>query len=128
MKRLLLLTLALAGCIHVNKSVVVDRSDRPVPEDEVQVFFDRDEMPESCQRVAFLHAAASEDFTNERKLVAKFKEEAGKLGANAVKVQEAYGSSSRASSSLFDSGSDREFDAEAFWCPDGTDLAGARDR
>ena len=127
MKRLLLLTLALAGCIHVNKSVLVDRSDQPVDPEDVQVFFDREAMPESCERVAYLHAAASEDFTNDTKLVNKFKTEAGKLGANAVKVQEAYAASSRASSSLFDSGGDREFDAEAYWCPADSNLARSRD-
>lgn len=123
MKKLLLLAVVLSGCVHVNKSVLVDRSDRPVPKEEVQVFFDRDDMPETCQRVAYLHAAASEDFTNETKLADKLKDEAGKLGANAVSVHEAYGAASRASTSLFDSGSDREFEAVAFWCPDGTSLA-----
>ncbi len=125
MRKLILLTFVLSGCVHVNKSVLVDRSDQPVPKEEVQVFFDRDEMPATCERIAYLHASASEDFTNETKLVEKFQAEAGKLGANAVSVQEAYGSGSRASSSVFDSGSDREYDGVAFWCPDDTDLANA---
>lgn len=126
MKKLLLLTLVLTGCVHVNRSVLVDRSDQPVPKEEVQVFFDRDAIPETCERVALLHASASEDFTNERKLADKFRGEAGKLGANAVNVREAY-TARRASTSLFDSGSAREFDAVAYWCPDGTgEVAGTR--
>lgn len=118
MKRLLLLSLALTGCIHVSKSVLVDRSDQPVPEENVQVLFGDEEVPEACERVALLQAAASEDFTDRQELAQKLKKEAGKLGANVVIVQEAYGRAG-AGSSVFDSGSDTEFDAEAYWCPDG---------
>lgn len=121
---LLLLVLMLSGCVHVSKSVLVDRSDQPVPREDVQVFFNRDQISETCERVAYLHASASEDFSSERKVVDKFKKEAGKLGANAVTVREAYGGS-RASSSLFDSRSDREFDAEAFWCSEAAGAAGS---
>lgn len=116
MKKLLLLTLVLSGCVHVSKSVLVDRSDQPVPMEEVSVVFDNADVPDACERVALLHAAASEDFTDQRELADKFKKEAGKLGANTVYVQESY-ASTRASTSLFASGSDTEFDAEAFWCP-----------
>lgn len=126
MKRLLLLTLVLAGCVHVSKDVLVDRSGQPVPQENVQVFFRDDQVPEACERVAYLHASASEDFSNEGKVFDKFRKEAGKLGANAVSVREAYGGS-RPSSSLFDSGSDREYDAEAFWCSEGA-ATGSSDR
>jgi hypothetical protein len=118
MKRLLLFTLVLSGCVHVSKDVFVDRSDQPVPQEEVRVYFRGDPLPETCERVAYLHASASEDFSHEGKVVDKFKKEAGKLGANAVTVREAYGSS-RSNPSVFDSLSDREFDAEAFWCSAG---------
>lgn len=123
MKKLLLLTLVLSGCVHVSKSVLVDRSDQPVPMEEVNVVFDNDDVPDACERVALLQAAASEDFTDQRELADKFKKEAGKLGANTVYVQESY-ASTRASTSLFESGADTEFDAEAFWCPaEATDVA-----
>lgn len=124
MKKLLLLTMALSGCVHVSKSVIVDRSDQPVPMEEVNVVFDNDDVPDACERVAFMHANASEDFTDQRELADKFKKEAGKLGANTVYVQESY-ASSQASTSLFESGSDTEFDAEAFWCPSGGGVAQA---
>lgn len=127
MKRLLLLAFVLSGCVHVSKDVLMDRSDQPVPRENVQVFLAGDEVPAACERVAYLHASASEDFSNEGKVLDKFRKEAGKLGANAVSVRQAYGGS-RPSSSLFDSGSDREYDAEAFWCGDGPGAAGSRGR
>lgn len=50
---------------------------------DVQVFFDGDEVPEHS-RVAILHAAGSEGWTNPSQMIDKLREEAGKLGANAI--------------------------------------------
>lgn len=122
LKRLLPLVLALSGCVSVNESVLVDRSSQPVPMDDVQVLTSSRQLPESCERVAYLDASASESFNDTDDVVAKLKKTAGKLGANVVTVQETYGT--RANSSMFDSHADREFEAEAFWCPDGIGEAG----
>lgn len=115
MKKVLLLALVVSGCVHVNKDVVADRSDRPVPQESVQVFRFGDELPEECTRVAYLHVSASKDFSDRDKVVAKFRTEAGKLGANAVVVSEAF-SATRRGSSFFSSPSAKEYDGEAFWC------------
>ncbi len=120
MRMLLLFTLALSGCVHVNKDVVMDRSSQPVPQEQVKVYFLGDELPETCERVAYLYASASDELSDERKVVDKFKKEAGKLGANAVTVREVYGSTER-NTSVFNSPSAKEFDAEAFWCSAGVE-------
>ncbi len=102
MRRALLLTLLLVGCVHVNKSVLMDRSAYPLPMMDVSVFLPGDWIPDSCERVAILHASG--DYTNESQMLDKLREEAGKLGANAVHFQRI---------------SDGDADAFALWCPEG---------
>ena len=127
MRKLLILTLVASGCVHMSKEVLVDRSSQPVPREDVRVVFDDDDVPESCERVAYLLAAASTELADQDDVLDKFRKEAGKLGANLVMVQQAYGSS-RPSSSVFDSGGDTEFDGEAYWCPDGEGGGSSGDR
>ena len=75
------------GCVSVSSTVLMDRAASPVPEAEVYVFLPGDEIPESCERVAILHASGPEYATNESDMLDKLREEAGKLGANAVEIQ-----------------------------------------
>lgn len=74
--------LFLAACVSVNKSVLRPGL-APVPFDDVQVFFEGDSIPEHT-RVAILNASGSSGFTNESQMIDKLREEAAKLGANAV--------------------------------------------
>ena len=115
MKWLLPLMLVVSGCVHVSKDVLVDRSAQPVPQEHVRVYLFGEELPEACEQVAYLHASASEDFSDRDEVVEKFRKEAGKLGANAVSVRAAFANSRRGSSFL-SSPSAREFDADAYWC------------
>lgn len=118
MKSLLPLVLLLSGCVHMSRSVLLDRSSAPVPAEQVRVVSVADSIPHGCERVADLHASASKELSSDEKVIGKFKQEAGKLGANVVRVGEGYSSfHSLASSSIFDSQDAREFDGEAFWCP-----------
>ena len=114
MYRLLLIPLLVSGCVHVSKNVVVDRSNQPVPQENVEVYSRSEQLPDGCELVAYLHASASDDFSDEAEVVEKFRKQAGELGANAVTVRKAYGAKTR-SSSVFDSPSASEVDAEAFW-------------
>ncbi|MDH3207354.1 MAG: hypothetical protein OEO79_12205 [Gemmatimonadota bacterium] len=122
MKRTLLLGLACAGCVTVSKSVLMDRSMYPVPQRAVQVFLEGDSIPSTCERVALLHASGDEDLTDEGDMWDKLREESGKLGANAVLIHaiEEPGTAERIASELFGTESDRDADAIALWCPDGT--------
>lgn len=91
MKKNLIILLAglfLAACVSVNKSVL-SRSHvhEPVPLEQVQVFFADDSLP-AYERVAILNAEAGEAFTNRGKIIDKLREEAGKLGANAIILSE----------------------------------------
>jgi len=120
--RTLLLTLLTAGCVTVSKSVLLDRSMYPVDRQEVRVFLEGDSIPPTCERVALLHASGDEDFTDEGDMWDKLREESGKLGANAVLIHaiEEPGAAERIASGLFGTQSDRDADAIALWCPDGT--------
>ena len=118
---LAVLLLALTACVSVSKSVLQDRSASPVPQADVYVFLAGDTSPASCERVAILHASGHQDYTNEGQMLDKLREEAGKLGANAVQLQtmEDAGTGERVVSALFGVGSDRDSDAVALWCPEG---------
>ncbi|MEQ9570223.1 MAG: hypothetical protein RLN75_08555 [Longimicrobiales bacterium] len=120
MRIIVLLPLVLTACVTVSKSVLMDRSAHPVPREQVYVYLAGDSIPESCERVAILHASGSQDHTNESQMIDKLREEAGKLGANAVHLQtmEDAGTGERVVSALFGTPSDRDSDALALWCPD----------
>jgi len=46
-----------------------------------------DTIPDACERVALLHASGDEDLTDEGQMIDKLREEAGKLGANALHLR-----------------------------------------
>jgi hypothetical protein len=125
MKRLLpTVVLLVASCVTVSKSVL-DPSfqSAPVPKEEVDVLLASfgDEIPGDCTRVAILHASGPEDWTEEGDMIEKLRDEAGKLGANTVFVQNMVdpGTGERIVSALLDEEPDRDSDALALYCPPG---------
>lgn len=87
MKKIAVAALVLStACIGVKRAVLVDRSDHPVPLEEVTVFLSDDEVPEDCERMALLAAAGDRgrDFGD---LLHELRKEAGQLGANAIHIQ-----------------------------------------
>jgi len=116
-----LLTLSAVGCVSVSKSVLMDRSNHPLPRQDVQVLLPGDSIPASCERVALLHASGPEGLTDEGDMWNKLREESGKLGANVVFIGEIQdpGTGERVVSALFGTESDRDADAIALWCPSG---------
>ena len=85
---------------------------------EVQVYFESDEIPENT-RVAILSGKGSETYTNESDLIDKLREEAGKLGANAIILGEMEDPSAGKQfvSALFGTSSDRKGQAIAIYVP-----------
>lgn len=124
--RLLLLasTLVLVtGCVKVHKAVMNDRSNAPVAPEDVYLFLADDEIPEDCERVALLHGSGAQEWTSEGKMWDKLREEAGKLGANAVHIQEMEdaGTGERIAAGLFGTQADRDAEAIALFCPTTTE-------
>ncbi len=84
---LLILMLVLIGCVSVNKTLLnPSPTDELFMQSEVQVYFASDEIPENT-RVAFLAGKGNVSFTDESDLIERFRQEAGKLGANAIVLE-----------------------------------------
>jgi hypothetical protein len=81
---ILFLTVLSGACVSV-RSTVLDPSYqvRPVPRDDVFVYFRGDTIPEHSQ-VAILAAIGGSELTTFCGLLDKLRDEAGKLGANAI--------------------------------------------
>ena len=107
--------LLLAGCVTVDKSVLLDRSAYPVPMSAVQVLIESDRVPEDCQRVAMLHAEGPEIWTSEAGMWDSLREETGELGGNTVQVLFMGGPDW--SERLLTENPDRDATAIALWCP-----------
>lgn len=107
----------LAACVSVNKSIL-DRSmmDRPVPKDEVYVYLPGDSLPE-YRRIAILNAKGDVDMTDEGQMIDKLREEAGKLGANAIILGDTKepGTGAKIAKALFDMSADRRTQAVAIY-------------
>ena len=116
----LAVALALAGCVNVSKSVLMDRSAQPVPTDGVEVLLTADEVPDTCTRVALMYASASEFGSDQGKMVDRLREEAGKLGANALLLLrvENPGDGEYVASAITGGIPSHDADALALWCPD----------
>ena len=117
--QLLLAVLALAGCVSVNKSILtVSPAGKTFALSDVTVYFESDSIPEHT-RVAILNAKGDVDMTNEGEMIDKLREEAGKLGANAIILGELEepGAGRRAVSAVFGTPKDRESQAIAIYVP-----------
>ena len=79
---ILLVVLLTSGCVHVNSSVLSSAyTSDPVPGPEVAVFLGDDVVPDECERVAIVHASGG------MQVMDALREEAGRLGANAVDIR-----------------------------------------
>jgi hypothetical protein len=111
--------LSVAACVTVNKSVLNNtRMMRPVAKDQVQVFFSSDTIP-AHERIAILNGKGDEMLTNESQLIDKLREEAGKLGANAIILNEVKdpGTGAKVAKALFGTAANRKGAAIAIYAP-----------
>lgn len=113
--------LMLAGCVTVSKTVLTEEfSSAPLPEQQVMVLMASlgDTMSSECVRVAILHASGDQDTTDEGEMISKLREEAGKLGANTLFIQdmEEAGTAERVIGEIFDVEADRDSEAVALYC------------
>jgi hypothetical protein len=111
--------LAAAACVSVNKSVLAPNpTGRTFSEDQVYVYFEDDDVPEHS-RLAILNAEGEVDMTDESDMIDKLRDEAGKLGANAIilgDIQEP-GTGARIAGAVFDVQTFRETQAIAIYVP-----------
>lgn len=120
----LVLSLLLAGCagVWVTPRVLTD-AYRAAPVRAAEVLVVRsvppDSIPSSCERVAVLRASGQQDLTDEAEMVAKLREETGKLGGNVVAILtlEEASRGERVLDVLVGSGVDRDALALSLRCP-----------
>jgi len=107
------------ACVTVNRSVLSEsRMAFPVPQVRVQVYFPEDSVPEH-ERIAILNAEGDDDLTDEAQMIDRLREEAGKLGANAIILGEVRdpGTGARVAAAVFGISSDRKGSAIAIFVP-----------
>jgi hypothetical protein len=111
--------LLLAGCVSVNKSILAPNpTGRAFAVEEVAVYFESDSIPEHT-RLAILNAHGDVDTTDESDMIDELREEAGKLGANAIILGdiEEPGTGARIAGAVFGTTTERETQAIAIYVP-----------
>ena len=111
--------LLIAACVSVNKSVLsTSRVSYPVPKEQVQVYFAGDTVP-AHERIAILNGSGDDTMTNQGQLIDKLRQEAGKLGANAIILQEVKEASTgaRVAQAILGTSANRKGEALAIYVP-----------
>jgi hypothetical protein len=111
--------LLLVGCVSVNKSILAPNpTGRTFTLDEVAVYFESDSIPEHT-RLAILNAHGDIDTTDEADMIDELREEAGKVGANAIILGdiEEPGTGARIAGAVFGTTTERETQAIAIYVP-----------
>jgi hypothetical protein len=111
--------LALGACVTVNKSILAPNpTGRTFRMEEVTVYFESDSLPQHT-RLAILNAHGDTDVTDESDMIDELREEAGKLGANAIVLGdiEEPGTGARIAGAVFDIPTERETQALAIYVP-----------
>lgn len=80
------LLLAAAGCVSASVIPLGEQNLEPVPRERVVVYETMDDLPADAEyrKVALIRAEADDDWDDREDLVEKMREEAAKLGANAI--------------------------------------------
>lgn len=118
-----LVVVLVAGCVRVQTTMLPGavQTTRVFEPYAVHVLLADDEEPEDCARVAVLHGSGSSSFTDESGMLNKLREEAGKLGANALRLEgmREPGSGERIANALLTGFNDgqRRSEALALYCP-----------
>jgi hypothetical protein len=77
----------LTGCVSAQATMLGSHRYAPVPSSEVHVYLSAAEVPEACERIALIHTQGDAETTNERQMIAAARRRAGKVGANAVQLE-----------------------------------------
>jgi hypothetical protein len=83
-KCLTLLPLLLAGCVSAQATMLRPEAYAPVPEHGVRLYLLESEVPATCERIALIHTEGDADITSETQMISAARRRAGKVGANAL--------------------------------------------
>lgn len=119
----LLLVAVLGGCVSARATMLVPAGNlTPVPPEDVRIYLDEDDVPESCEQIALINAEGNANATNRSQMLEAIRRRAGSVGANAVvtgEVEEP--STGRAvASALLGISADRRTEVVAYLCDFGS--------
>jgi hypothetical protein len=116
---LLMMGIALTGCVRAHTTLLTPHRYEPVPAEEVAVYLSADEVPAACERVALIHAEGDATWTNESQMISAARKRAGQAGGNAVVLRSMRDPSTgtRIAASVFGIPADRKGQLIAFRCP-----------
>jgi hypothetical protein len=123
-KRQLILILgvaaALTACVSAQTTMLTPNRYAPVAAGDVHVYLEPEEVPDSCERVALIHASGNVDLTNERQMITTARKRAGKAGANAIVIRSLRDPNvgTRVAAEVFGLPADRKGQMIAYRCPD----------
>jgi hypothetical protein len=114
----LVLAVSIPGCVSARASMLTPERYAPVPEEQVRVYLAADEVPESCERIALIHAAGPPDATTRPQMIRAAQRRAGKIGANAIVLSSIrdprFGT--RVAAEVLGVSADRKGEMEAYRC------------
>jgi hypothetical protein len=120
MKRLLLVLVLGAACVHTNAAVLdVTQKFAPLCPDGVKVFSDTSKVGKAYQEVAFLNSKGESGSTSEGGMINSQRKKAAELGANGIVVggfQEPK-AGTKIIGALLGTGSERKGSALAIYIP-----------
>jgi hypothetical protein len=77
-----------SGCVSARATMLGKESYGPVPEQDVRIFLEESDVPDTCEKYALITAAGDVNSTSKAQMLAAARRRAGKVGANAVLVTE----------------------------------------
>lgn len=115
-----LAALILSGCITTDVAVMSSKKYEPVAAENVRVFLYQEDVPEECEEVAMIDAQGNTNSTNQAQMIRAAKREAGKVGGNAVVVDQVKEPSAGAqvAAAVFGFGTSRKGRMVALRCPE----------
>ena len=108
------------GCVSARATMLNPAKQyAPVPENQVRSFPTPAEVPATCEQVALIHAEGDVDTTDKAQMFEAARRRAGKLGANAIVLNEMRDPSTgtRVASAVFNVPANRKGQILALYCP-----------
>jgi len=112
--------LLLAGCVSARATMLVPGAGMaPVPPDQVTIYLSAAEVPEHCERIALITTSGSATGTSTAATYEAARRRAGKIGANAILVDEIREPSTgrQVANAVLGVNADRKGEMLAYRCP-----------
>jgi hypothetical protein len=109
-----------SGCVTARATMLNPAKTYPaVSPNEVRIYTSEAQLPEGCEQVALIHAEGDVESTNRTQMLNAARKRAGKVGANALLLDEIREptTGTRIASVVFGTSADRRGTMLALFCP-----------